>query len=249
MMRGTTRTTTIAAAIAAGALVLGGSAVALAGQGQGFGQGNGPGNGQSQGNNQVGEGAAGMDRETCDHDDAAKDRTGKGRAGQGQAGKGQAGKGQAGHGGTDTASLDLGVLTPEQEEQMAFMIEEEKMAGDLYEAFFDMYGVRVFTNIAASEDRHADAVSSLLDAYGLDDPTVGLAVGEFTIPEVQALYDELLAQGSESVEAALEVGVLVEETDIADLTEAVEGLSAPRAAAVYENLLAGSQNHLKAFSR
>lgn len=244
-MRGTTRTTTIAAAVAAGALVLGGSAVALAGQGQGFGQGNG----QTQGNSQVGEGAAGMDRGTCGHDDASKDRTGNGRAGKGRAGKGQAGQGQAGHGGTDTANLDLGVLTPEQEEQMAFMVEEEKMAGDLYEVFFDRYGVRVFTNIAASEDRHADSVRTLLDAYGLDDPTVGLAVGEFTIPEVQALYDELLAQGSESVEAALQVGVFVEETDIADLTEAVEGLSAPRATAVYENLLAGSQNHLKAFSR
>ncbi len=132
---------------------------------------------------------------------------------------------------------------------MAFMAEEEKMAGDLYEAFFEMYGVKVFTNIAASEDRHTDAVRGLLDAYDLDDPTVGMPAGEFTIPEVQQMYDELLAQGSESVEAALEVGVIVEETDIADLQDAVIGLDAPRAVAVYENLLAGSQNHLAAFSR
>jgi len=132
---------------------------------------------------------------------------------------------------------------------MVFMAEEEKMAGDLYEAFYDMYGVRVFTNIASSEDKHTDAVRNLLDAYGLDDPTVGMAAGEFTLPEVQAMYDDLLAQGSESLEAALAVGVTVEEVDIADLQDAVDGLDAPRAAAVYENLLAGSENHLKAFSR
>jgi hypothetical protein len=132
---------------------------------------------------------------------------------------------------------------------MVFMAEEEKMAGDLYEAFYEMYGVRVFTNIASSEDRHADAVRELLEAYDLNDPTVGMAAGEFTLPEVQAMYDDLLAQGSESVEAALAVGVTVEEVDIADLQEAVEGLQAPRAVAVYQNLLAGSENHLQAFSR
>lgn len=94
-----------------------------------------------------------------------------------------------------------------------------------------------------------DAVRGLLASYGLDDPTEGMESGEFSIPEVQQMYDTLLAQGSASVEAALEVGVIVEETDIADLQEAVIGLEVPRAVAVYENLLAGSQNHLAAFSR
>ena len=237
-MNATTRPTIIVAAVTAGALAIGGAATATAGQGWGsntassqasaaaseFGQGQGQGHGQGKGQGQ-GHGQ------------------GKGQ-GQGQ-GNGQ-GEGQ-GH--QDVSSLDLGALTSDQEAEMAFMAEEEKMAGDLYEAFFEMYGVKVFTNIAASEDRHADAVRDLLAAYDLDDPTVGMGAGEFTIPEVQQMYDELLAQGSASVEAALEVGVIVEETDIADLKAAVIGLDAPRAVAVYENLLAGSQNHLAAFSR
>lgn len=255
-MRGTTRTTTMAVAVAAGALVFGGSAVALA---AGQGQGNGP--GAMNGAGSTGQQA---DRENCDgagshgQEQSVNEQSRKGQAGRGQTGKGrvaagqrgQAGQGgQVGHSDAATANLDLGVLTVEQEAEMAFMAEEEKMAGDLYEAFYDMYGVRVFTNIAASEDRHQAAVGELLDAYGLNDPTDGSAVGEFTLPEVQDLYDELLAQGSESVEAAFEVGVLVEETDIADLAHAIDDLDAPRAAAVYESLLAGSQNHLKAFSR
>ena len=257
-MRGTSRNKAIAAAVAAGALVLGGSATALA-AGQGWGNGNGGGNG---GGNGAGNGAgsttsqqtnAQADHEDCDGSGAPAHeggQGGKGQAGKGQGGKGQGGKGQGGGAGhADTANLDLGVLTEAQEAEMVFMAEEEKMAGDLYEAFYDMYGVRVFTNIASSEDKHTDAVRNLLDAYGLDDPTVGMAAGEFTLPEVQAMYDDLLAQGSESLEAALAVGVTVEEVDIADLQDAVDGLDAPRAAAVYENLLAGSENHLKAFSR
>lgn len=258
-MRGTSRNKAIAAAVAAGALVLGGSATALAaGQGWGNGGGNGGGNGAGNGAGSTTsqQTNAPADHEDCDGSGAHAHeggQGGKGQAGKGQGGKGQGGKGQGGQGGgaghADTANLDLGVLTDAQEAEMVFMAEEEKMAGDLYEAFYDMYGVRVFTNIASSEDKHTDAVRTLLDAYGLDDPTVGMAAGEFTLPEVQAMYDDLLAQGSESLEAALAVGVTVEEVDIADLQDAVDGLDAPRAAAVYENLLAGSENHLKAFSR
>jgi hypothetical protein len=247
-MRGTSRNKTIAAAVAAGALVLGGSATALAaGQGWGSGAGNGAGNSAGNAANSTTSQPANAqaDHEDCD---GTHQRQG-GQGGKGQGGKGGKGQGGQGSGHGETSNLELGELTAAQEAEMVFMAEEEKMAGDLYEAFYDMYGVRVFTNIASSEDKHTDAVRDLLDAYGVDDPTVGMAAGEFTIPEVQAMYDDLLEQGSVSVEAALAVGVTVEEVDIADLQDAVDGLDAPRAAAVYENLLAGSQNHLKAFSR
>ena len=43
-------------------------------------------------------------------------------------------------------------------------------------------GLRVFSNIAASEQKHTDAVAALLDAYGLEDPTIGNGVGEFIDP-------------------------------------------------------------------
>ena len=258
-MRVTTRAKTIAAAVAAGTLVLTGSSAALAtGWGSGQGGGGSAGQGASNGNASA---SASSDHECEEGAGHAGEQAGngngngKGRGGQGQAerGQGNGSQGNRGQGHADGAGSEatgeLGSLTEEQQAQMIFMAEEEKMAGDLYEVFYDMYGVRVFTNIAASEDRHTDAVRNLLDAYGLADPTVGMAVGEFTLPEVQSLYDDLFAQGSESLEAALEVGVLVEETDIADLQEAVDGLDAPRAVAVYENLLAGSENHLRAFSR
>ncbi len=260
-MRVTTRAKTIAAAVAAGTLLLTGSSAALAnGWGSGQGGGGSAGQGASKGNASA---SASSDHECEEGAGHAGEQAGNGkgkgkgngRGGQGQAerGQGNGSQGNRGQGHADGAGSEatgeLGSLTEEQQAQMIFMAEEEKMAGDLYEVFYDMYGVRVFTNIAASEDRHTDAVRNLLDAYGLADPTVGMAVGEFTLPEVQSLYDDLFAQGSESLEAALEVGVLVEETDIADLQEAVDGLDAPRAVAVYENLLAGSENHLRAFSR
>lgn len=245
-MRRTIRPVIVAAA--AGALVLGGTAAAMAAQG--------PGGGAPMKQHQAGPAAE------CDETHSQREsrngpaqgfgeEDGAGSAarhGRGLRGMVKAGQGH-GRGAGGAQTLELGTVTPEQQQEMAFMAEEEKMAGDLYEAFFEMYGVRIFANIAASEDRHADAVRDLLSAYGLEDPTAGLNAGEFTIPEAQAMYDELLAQGSESLEAALDVGVAIEEADIVDLRDAIDGLAAPRAVAVYENLLSGSQNHLAAFSR
>lgn len=70
--------------------------------------------------------------------------------------------------------------------------------------------------------------------------------GSFTDPDLQAPYDTLLAPSSESATAALEVGALIEETDIADLKQASESVEGTALAAVYDNLLDGSANHLDA---
>jgi hypothetical protein len=64
---------------------------------------------------------------------------------------------------------------------------------------------------------------------------------------VQASYDGLLTKGAASERAALEAGRTVEQTDIAQLQAAVQGLTAPDVQRVYEQLLAASQQHLAAF--
>ena len=81
-------------------------------------------------------------------------------------------------------------------------------------------------------------VRTLLDRYGLADPTTSLAAGQFSDPAVQATYDRLLAQGQATEAAAVQVGQTVEQTDIDDLTAAREGLTAADVRQVYEHLLA-----------
>ena len=44
-----------------------------------------------------------------------------------------------------------------------------------------------------------DAVIQLLDTYGLEDPAAGTALGEFVNPNLQVPYNELTAQGSQSL--------------------------------------------------
>ncbi len=74
-------------------------------------------------------------------------------------------------------------------------------------------------------------------------------VGAFTNPDLQDLYDDLLALGMVSYVEALKVGVTIEETDLADLEAAIDGTSSVPLARTYQHLLTGSEHHLAAFTR
>ncbi|TDK48949.1 DUF2202 domain-containing protein [Antarcticimicrobium luteum] len=132
--------------------------------------------------------------------------------------------------------------------ELLYMIEEEKLAGDIYEAFHEMYGLKVFENIAESEDQHFNALIEQAEPLGIDvDQFVFEPAGTFSNPELQEMYDTLLAQGSESVTGALEVGKAIEERDMVDIAAAIEGVEGTKLATVYDNLLTGSSYHLDAF--
>jgi len=141
---------------------------------------------------------------------------------------------------TDTLSAD-------EAAGLLFMREEEKLAHDVYMTLYAKWQLPIFQNIASSEQTHTGAVLQLLNRYGLDDPTTGLEAGEFVDPTLQSLYDQLVAQGSASLEAALRVGTAIEEIDILDLEDRIAQTNKADILRVYENLLAGSHNHLRAF--
>ena len=68
------------------------------------------------------------------------------------------------------------------------------------------------------------------------------------MPAFQALYDQWIAHGSASLDAALQVGVAIEELDIADLQAYLHDGDLPAdVVRVFANLLAGSVHHLQAF--
>jgi hypothetical protein len=137
-------------------------------------------------------------------------------------------------------------LSADEEAGLIYMREEEKLARDVYQALFAKWGLRVFEKIASSEQQHMDAVLYLLGKYGLDDPA-SEQPGIFQNEDLQILYDNLVAQGEDSVLAAIEVGIYIEETDITDITSWRDLTDNPDIYRVYTNLLEGSYRHLAAF--
>ena len=140
------------------------------------------------------------------------------------------------------------VAKDESADLLAFLIEEEKLAHDIYQELGAIWGSRVFSNILQSETGHQDQVLALLAARQIDDPR-STAVGVFNDPDLQKLYDQLLAKGKLSITDAFEVGVMVEERDIADITEMLAGTLDADVIATLERLRNASENHLRAFNR
>ena len=144
-------------------------------------------------------------------------------------------------------AADSSTLDAQEAAALLFMREEEKLARDVYNVLYAAWGLPVFKNIAASEQRHMDAIKVLLDRYGLTAPA--LAPGKFSDSTLQALYDKLVAQGKLSVTEALKVGVTIEQVDIKDLQTRLAQTDNLDIQRVFQNLLNGSYSHLNAFSR
>jgi hypothetical protein len=145
------------------------------------------------------------------------------------------------------AALPVQAITPAEATGVLAMKQEEKMARDVYQALAVRWDNAVFRNIAVSEQRHMDAMDALIARNGLVDPTPA-EPGKFTIPELQKLHDDLVLRGGTSLTEALRVGVLIEETDIADLKEVLAVTQDATIQRVMGNLLRASGQHLRAFT-
>ena len=154
---------------------------------------------------------------------------------------------------SNTPSLQTEVVPgnasePTTVELLTYLIEEEKLAHDVYTKMYELWGARVFGNILKSELTHQDEVLRLLTARGITDPRTG-TLGTFNNADLQAFYNQLIAQGSQSATEAYKVGVAIEERDIADINTQLKTASDTDVITVLEKLRRGSENHLRAFNR
>ncbi|GAB6051971.1 hypothetical protein JCM17960_07910 [Magnetospira thiophila] len=144
----------------------------------------------------------------------------------------------------------LGGVTLSEREvlDLVYMREEEKLARDVYLDLYERWQVPLFQKVATAEQRHMDAVGGMLTRYGIPDPALGSARGAFHDPHLLGLYRDLSTKGVTSLQAAFEVGGLIEEVDITDLDTALDNTQQADIRQVYRTIRRGSRNHLRAFA-
>ena len=147
------------------------------------------------------------------------------------------------------AQVSAATLPAATKASLAFMVEEEKLARDVYATLYAKTGLNQFKNINKAEQTHMDLLRGLLKTYGIKDPTIGKAVGKFNNVSLAALYKKLIADGSVSLVAALDAGIAVEKKDIADIDKILKVKQPDDVKYVLDRLIAGSYNHLAAFTR
>lgn len=132
---------------------------------------------------------------------------------------------------------------------LTFSREEERMARDLYAQIARRYDDALpFSRITLAEQRHFDAIGALLNRHGIDDPAAGRKAGSYADADIQKLYDGWFARANRSLQEAWAVGVELEQRDIKDLETELASMDQPDVKLALERLLAGSRNHLRAFT-
>ncbi len=137
---------------------------------------------------------------------------------------------------------------PSTEDLLLYLIEEEKLAHDVYTVMYQKYSASVFGNILQSEATHQGKVLVLLQARNIADPR-SPEVGVFKNQDLQALYNQLIEQGNINATEAYKAGVAIEEKDIADIGNQLATATDQDVIAALEFLRSGSENHLRAFNK
>jgi hypothetical protein len=143
--------------------------------------------------------------------------------------------------------MDTQHLRKKEKRNLFFMREEEKLARDVYLSLYEEWDFRIFRQIARSERSHMDSALVLIEKYELEDPVGDNPLGVFTDEYLQALYQDLSAAGQSSLVSALIVGATIEDLDIYDLQRVSSKTNNEDLKLMYQNLMKGSRNHLRAF--
>jgi len=169
-------------------------------------------------------------------------------------------------------------LSQELKNSLSHMGNEERLAHDVYMELYKYWSdkgveIKQLYNIANnSETRHIKSVELLVKKYitslsefsnidapsnlpdanlsYLDEDIEKLPSGHYNISAIQDLYDTLLNKGKSSQKDALEVGCMVEVTDIDDLDRYINEATDSNASdvkTVFEFLRDGSYSHYRAF--
>jgi len=144
-------------------------------------------------------------------------------------------------------NIEKSDLSDEEISGLVLMREEEKLARDVYLKLYEIWGSRIFYNVAESEQTHTNAVKVLLDRYNIEDPVKDDSIGVFTSQELLKLYEDLVSDGSSSLLNALIVGATIEDLDIKDLNDLLEKTDNEDITIIYNTLVRGSRNHLRAY--
>lgn len=132
---------------------------------------------------------------------------------------------------------------------LLFTLQEEKAAYNFYTEMYNKYSLKVFENIMNAEKMHMEHVLNLLNNLNIEATGYTQTAGEFSIKEIEDIYDELMKTGGYSVTDALLASTRYEERDISDLRNYYSKTDNESIKTLYGCLDKASQNHLRAFVR
>ena len=136
-------------------------------------------------------------------------------------------------------------MTASEREDALYLQEAEKAERDINEELADQrQTVTVFRSIADIVTVAMTADNVILERYNLPNPEKQ-AVGKFTSPKLQRMYDDAVSAGSLSVTGAITASMKYDDLHIADLMSAIGRTDNDDLKFIYEQELALSRNNMR----
>lgn len=135
-------------------------------------------------------------------------------------------------------------LTEQEEMDLLFSCEQEKLLRDVYLYSFDKYGNAIFNQIAGSQNVRMSELKGLISSYNLDDPT-SLDIGMFSTSSFQDIYNTALIQSDSSLESAIMAILYLEDKDMVDIREFISNTTKENMLYTYEFMYCTSENHIR----
>jgi hypothetical protein len=112
-------------------------------------------------------------------------------------------------------------LNTREAETLVLLREDEKLARDVYRALYTYWRQPSWLEAMQQRQARMDRIARLLKQYELPDPLPDNRPGSFPSPELAELYAQLVKRGAQSYVDAFDVGIQIEQLDIADLQAAI----------------------------
>lgn len=131
-----------------------------------------------------------------------------------------------------SCSKDADVLTPssydandgtstwfsaEEQSDLQFMVEKEKLLKNVYQVMYDTYDNYLFKTIMDCKEKHMTLLSARLDKYGLENPVAYLGDGVFSNSSFQQIYDTFIEEGQIDLTESMMYLKNMEEKHIIDI--------------------------------
>ena len=145
----------------------------------------------------------------------------------------------------------IGSQLKSKEAIVLYLIEQEKLAHDLYRVLDTMWVTDVFNRVSNEELQHMAKLSAVACEFMIDVPVHfnEYPEGQFVDGRLRRLYTDLLLSANFSLEEAYLACANLEERKILDLKAALKQPNFDIETLTYKALLIGAEDNLKLFIR
>lgn len=138
-----------------------------------------------------------------------------------------------------------------KESIVLYLLEQEKLAHDVYRSLDTMWVTDIFNRVANEEYQHVGKLSAVAAEFMINVPNHfnEYPMGQFIDTKLRRLYGELMAAANFSLEDAYRACAALEERKMYDLKVALKEPNFELENLTYKALLLGSEDNFKVFVR